>query len=152
MIWLSVDPGEDTGWALWEDDRLIEAGTYRLWDFLDKLYTHCGPAVVVGPDPWFEIKKVVCEDWALYPWKVQQMGWDKCRTARGIGAIELICRHSNITLELQPAKIKESAQAGGAKNFYLRPLHENRHANDAIQHGFFHLQRSKALAMRKGIA
>lgn len=150
MIWLSVDPGEDTGWALWEDDKLLTAGTDTLWKFLDKLWDNIGPVTVdneVDPE-WFMIQKIVCEDWALYPWKLKQMGWDKCRTARGIGAIELLCRQSHIELELQPASIKEEAQNGGAKELFLRPLHENRHANDAIMHGFFNIQRSRARHMK----
>lgn len=150
MIWLSVDPGEDTGWALWNDDELVEAGTSKLWEFIDRLDAAIGGITVVRDgDTWQSIDRVVCEDWALYPWKLKEMGWNKCRTARGIGAVELLCRQANIELVLQPAKIKESAQAGGARNLYLRPLHENRHANDAIQHGFFFIQRSRASALMR---
>ena len=155
MIWLSVDPGEDTGWALWEDDQLLDAGTLPIKEFLDKLLDAKGPVVVEDrrDSVWslfYDIEKIVCEDWALYPWKLKEMGWDKCRTARGIGGIELICRMSGIQLEFQPAKIKEAAQSGGAKELFLRPFHENRHANDAIMHGFYHLQRSRYVQMKAG--
>lgn len=152
MKWLSVDPGEDTGWALWEGDQLVEAGTLKLQEFLDRLWDECGPCVHIDDlalDAWYNVRKVVCEDWALYPWKLKEMGWDKCRTARGIGAIELICRHTNVQIVLQPASIKESAKMGGVKEMFLRPFHENRHANDAIMHGFWHIQRSRASALSK---
>jgi hypothetical protein len=54
-------------------------------------------------------------------------------------------RHRGVPYTLQPAKIKETAVAGGAEEKFLRPLHENRHANDAIMHGtYFLLQKGNA--------
>ncbi len=153
MIWISIDPGEDAGWALWDDTRLLDAGTFKLWELIDKLSDAVGSAVIVDEsDPWQRIEKFVIEDWALYPWKLKEMAWDKCRTARGIGALELIGRSANIPIDLQPAKIKESAISGGARELFRRPLHENRHANDAIMHGFWHIQRSKASNMKNAKA
>ena len=77
MRWISIDPGEDTGWAIWDGDDLVEASTDKLWD-------------VAG-----------------------------------------------VSLVLQPAAIKKSAIAAGAEELFMTPLHENRHANDAIMHGIF---------------
>jgi hypothetical protein len=145
VIWISLDPGEDTGWALWEGDDLIDAGTDKLWDVIDRLDESIGLLTLVDEqDKWQSIGLIVVEDWALYPWKVKQLAWDKCRTARGIGAIELIARRANVQIEHQPAKIKEGAIAGGARELFRRPFHENRHANDAIMHGYFYLQKSRA--------
>jgi hypothetical protein len=94
---------------------------------------------------WPGIEHVVIEDWSLYPWKLKDLAWDKCRTARGIGGLELACDIANVPYTLQPAKIKETAVAGGAEEKFLRPLHENRHANDAIMHGvYFLLQKGNA--------
>jgi hypothetical protein len=41
---------------------------------------------------------------------------------------------------LQPAAIKKQAQAAGAEELYWRPLRENRHQNDAVQHFVFYTQ------------
>jgi hypothetical protein len=146
MHWLSIDPGEDTGWALWEDGRLVEAGTDKLWDVIDSLCgtTRVAPQMMVNEDlvEWPEIGLIVMEDWALYPWKLKSLGWDKCHTARGIGAIELIGRISGIQVVLQPAAIKKDAVAAGAEELFLTPLHENRHCNDAIMHGTFYMARN----------
>ena len=142
MRWISIDPGEDTGWAIWEDDSLVESGTHKLWDVLDALSVallsvdYDDPEVSFGP-----LDRLVVEDWALYPWKLKSLGWDKCRTARGIGAIELMARISRTELVLQPASIKKTAVAAGAEELFMSPLHENRHANDAIMHGIFFLAR-----------
>jgi hypothetical protein len=138
--WISIDPGEDTGWAVWEDDSLVDASTDKLWDVVDALSATLLSAPSRDDLPVFgQVDRLVVEDWALYPWKLKQLSWDKCRTARGIGAIELICRISATSLTLQPAAIKKSAIAAGAEELFLTPLHENRHANDAIMHGIFFL-------------
>jgi len=143
--WISIDPGESTGWALWDSGNLVEASTDILWDVIDNL---CGVSSIrENPELELQFPKIdliVMEDWALYPWKLKELGWDKCRTARGIGAIELICRVSGIELVLQPAAIKKGAVAAGAEELFLKPLHENRHANDAIMHGVFYMARNGA--------
>jgi len=143
--WISIDPGESTGWALWDSGNLVEASTDILWDVIDSL---CEVSSI-RENPELELKfpkidLIVMEDWALYPWKLKELGWDKCRTARGIGAIELICRVSGIQLVLQPAAIKKGVVAAGAEELFLKPLHENRHANDAIMHGVFYMARNGA--------
>ena len=141
MEWVSIDPGESTGWALWKEGNLVEASTDSLWDVIDGL---CGVADLSHTTEieWPKLDLIVMEDWALYPWKLKELGWDKCRTARGIGAIELIARLSSIQLVLQPAAIKKGAVAAGAEELFLKPLHENRHANDAIMHGVFYMARN----------
>lgn len=75
----------------------------------------------------------------LYPWAMEAgaLNYDKCRTARAIGALEYICRASGTPYTLQGASIKDTAQAAGVEDLYLQPRHENRHANDAMQHFVF---------------
>lgn len=140
MHWISIDPGEDTGWALWDGERLVEASTDKLWDVIDALASALLSVTPRDDLPDFgSVDRLVVEDWALYPWKLKQLAWDKCRTARGIGAIELMARVSGKQLVLQPASIKKTAVAAGAEELFMAPLHENRHANDAIMHGIFFL-------------
>lgn len=148
MRWLTVDPGEDTGWALWDDNTMLDAGTEKMWVFADALFE-----AVMGPymglpvpehdslaDRLMGIEMVVCEDFRIYPWeaKAGNLNWDQVRTARLIGAITLITRQGRLEWHLQPAKIKERAEAAGAQSLFLKPLHENRHANDAIMHGVYY--------------
>jgi len=148
MLWLTVDPGETTGWAIWRDKGLVEAGQTALWDFIDAVdawLQHDGPPEelegeipIDGPA---ELGAIVCEDWKLYPWMLDKLAWDSCRTARGIGALELLARQHGIPIILQGADIKDAAQAAGAEDLYVEPVHENRHQNDAIQHGVFYTAR-----------
>jgi hypothetical protein len=161
--WITVDPGEDCGLNVWEDNRLIlgytlkmgvvdlmlhfamiERSKKKIADFLN-LY----PEVRDFFDEvhGYKIIRVVMEDWKLYPWVMytpdgrasHALDFDQCRTARLIGAITHVARLADVPVYLQGADIKETAVNAGAENFYYHPLHENRHQNDAIQHGIYWL-------------
>lgn len=236
---LCVDPGEDTGYSVWQNGDLVEAGTEKMWTFVDWVHDNVrqtdsdiaymaglldgeghvaiqnkehpcariqirmtdklplmwvaskfggnlsGPhpqqdpkhkplyywstaeqknvhSILTQTLPLLKVKqdaakdclaflaqkeftaryffdKFVIEDWRIYPWEAKNLAWDQCRTARAIGALTFIGRVYNIDVVLQPAKIKERAQAAGAEEYYLKPLDINRHANDSIQHGVYFL-------------
>lgn len=148
--WLSVDPGEDTGYAIWQGDNLLEAGTEKLWPFGDDVFDAVF-ADQVGqtwdpndeslPSRLYGIRRLVVEDFRVYPWEARKgtLDWDQVRTARLIGALTLAARRGGLDFVLQPAKIKERAEAAGAAELFLKPLYENRHANDAIRHGIYYL-------------
>lgn len=155
MYWICVDPGETTGYSVWKDGELILADQAPMWEFIDIVdmtlrgpsseavaRPGCGHVGLFTPDGEpIELEAMICEDWQLYPWVIRQGGldFDKCRTARAIGALTLLCRQHGIELIFQGASIKDGAQAAGAEALYLEPVHENRHANDSIQHGVFYL-------------
>lgn len=139
---VAIDPGETTGWSVWETVGLkkLAGGQTPLWAFIDAL----SKALMdedLGIDDELTadlrgVEYIVCEDWAIYPQEAESgaLNWDKCRTARGIGAIELISRIALIPLKLQPAAIKSTAKAMGAEELFVTPLHENRHENDSVYH------------------
>jgi len=156
FLTLYCDPGEAFGWCLARDAVLVAAGTERMWFVADEIYSALENDVVGrsdvhsylrdpanlrdGVEPKLlrlPIRRVVCEDWRLYPDKLKYLKWDKCRTARVIGALTWFCRHFGVELVFQPASIKDAAQSAGAEELYYRPLRENRHQNDAIQHFVF---------------
>lgn len=170
FLTLYCDPGEDFGWCVGKGLGLLAAGTEKMWPFADaiwdKLLLPAGKGIWEGPtegtlyqedvnplwgdthlrkgvDPELmrlPIKRIVCEDFRIYPWVAREGGldFDPVRTARVIGAITFMCRMLHIPLKFQGADIKEAAQAAGAEELYYRPLHENRHQNDAIQHFVFY--------------
>ena len=159
--WLSVDPGEDTGYAVWSGEEFIDHGTEKMWTFSDAVWREAMRQIVPDFDATLEgmpeyeptdveknlrdIQHVVVENWSLYPWVVRTgaMDWDECRTARLIGSIFAACRMAGWPYEQQPAKIKERAVAAGAENFFSHPLHENRHQNDATMHGFYRIAKER---------
>lgn len=152
--WISVDPGEDTGYAIWSGSEFVEHGTEKMWYFGDAVWdaalVYLGAATASAaespPDNELESKLagitlIVLENWALYPWKARTdaLDWDECRTARLIGSLFQACRITGWSYEQQPATIKERAVAAGAENLFSHPLRENRHANDATMHGVFRI-------------
>lgn len=150
--WLCVDPGETTGYSIWDEKgNLVYADQLPMWNFIDLVYETAArqgddndfrKAVTWGDVEVEDFEAVVCEEWQLYPWELQNLAWDKCRTARAIGALTLICRRFGIKLVFQGADIKEAAKQAGAEALYLEPVHENRHANDSIQHGVFYVAKN----------
>lgn len=160
--WLAIDPGEDTGLSVWEGTKLILPATLKLWDTADVIDRAVEDSKwCLAADPGYVesyraerpelahvyeallgygIDRIVCEDFRIYPWKAKDLAWDQVRTARLIGALTFIARKNSIPFVLQGARIKERAVAGGAEEFFSRPLHENRHANDSIMHGWFYIQ------------
>jgi hypothetical protein len=143
--WISLDPGESTGYAVWEGLEPgappLEAGTASLRDVVAAAGADLNPFREETREPLEALfdgwRLLVVEDWALYPWELENLAWDKCRTARGIGALEYIAWTSGRDITLQPASIKEAAERAGAEEFFLSPREENRHANDAIRHGVY---------------
>lgn len=148
MRLLSIDPGETVGWSLWEDRKLIEAGQSPMWEFADELYDGMvgdpGRRDAGWPESRFVgIDKIVCEDFKLYPWELDNLEWDEVLTARLIGAIQLVTRITSTPLVLQGAQIKEAAERAGAEHLFVEPLHPNRHANDAIRHAVFYYAKNE---------
>lgn len=152
-LWLSVDPGESVGWALWRGDTLIDAGTGVLWDFAQSVFVATfrpEEAELIGDwlaEKFIGITRLVIEDWRIYPWEAKKgsLDWDQCRTARLIGALTMCAQQGSMEYTFQPALIKESAEQAGAENFFLSPRDENRHANDAIRHGVYWLSVKQGL-------
>lgn len=153
---VAIDPGETTGWSVWETETFqkLEGGQTPLWEFIDNLQIGVsahGPEAelleVTRPDarPFVGVEQIVCEDWIIYPWEAHDgtLDWDKCRTARGIGAIELIARLYGLPITLQGADIKKAATAMGAEDEFVTPLHENRHENDSYYHAVFFMVKNR---------
>jgi|SRR5688572_23834537 len=152
---LYADPGETSGWMLGCGNLLLSAGQTPLWHFADAAWEaitkNTGILGGLSPesDPYvynedhahlldLPIKRVVAENFRLYPWLADALRFDEFRTVRLIGALQFMCRDQGIEFHTQPAKIKDQAQALGVEQFYEHPLHENRHANDAKQHWWYY--------------
>jgi hypothetical protein len=167
FLTLYCDPGEDFGWCVGRGLDLLAAGTEKMWPFADAIWDKindpngCGPQdgvydhVYVDTNPLIDsthirdgvdpelmkrpIGRIVCEDFRLYPWELENMHWDKVRTARVIGAITFMARLHHIPLIFQGANIKGAAVAAGAEELFYKPLTENRHQNDALMHYVFYI-------------
>lgn len=149
---LILDPGESAGWCLANGPKLLAAGTESMWLLADSIWQALESGGQKGPlgsgaealaysrkgvgkkQLELPIGRVIAEDFRIYPEKAKSLSWDPVRTARLIGAVTMMCRIMDIDFYLQPAAIKHTAELGGAEAFFYRPLHDNRHQNDAIRH------------------
>lgn len=147
---VAIDPGETTGWSVWDTETYtkIEGGQTPLWEFIDNLQIGTMakgkerdllPMTRPEALPFVGVEQIVAEDWIIYQKEAEagSLNWDKCLTARGIGAIQLIARMTGIPIHLQGATIKDAAIAMGAEEQFVSPLHENRHENDSAMHAVF---------------
>lgn len=158
---LYVDPGDETGWCVGRGFKLLAGGQEKLWTFADEVwYAFAQWSMMPKSDDYLPLPgsifdneanlvsgvtpeenagpfgRIVCEDFRIYPKEAREgrLNWNPVRTARLIGALTWFAHHHNLEFELQPASIKEFAKAAGAEELYVKPHHENRHQNDAIQH------------------
>lgn len=161
---LCVDPGETTGWSVWSKDKLLGGGQTPLWQFALDVYTTLQQQQLVssrsypvdaplgpGDQTWLHpdidpalnegpIGLLIIEKFVLYPWAAKELSFNEFRTVQLIGALTFLATVYDIDLHKQPASIKEEAEKGGAQELFVEPLHENRHQNDSIMHGWFYVR------------
>jgi hypothetical protein len=148
---LCLDPGETTGWAVFEKSKLVRWGQIRtveneeiLWHNVNELFqAYC-------PD------FVVCEDYRIYAHKLARHSFSPVLTLRLIGGIDLMCNLGWYVLE-------DASVHGNIYERYTCPIHYQmatqakgfvtdeklqewgfwqegmRHSRDAIRHGCYFL-------------
>ncbi len=152
---LSIDPGETVGWAAWLDRDKVNGGQTPWHDFLMDLALELG---VDGAQRWpaarmdpfgFEVAddfgRLIVEDFVLYPEGVGDgppPPWDNLITARVVGAIQVLADLADVEVVYQGADIKDAGRAAAGDEILARPLHENRHQNDATYHGAYYFARN----------
>lgn len=127
--YLALDPGETTGWALFDEKgEILSMGQYCQGDqtkWLTKNLTS-------------DLKAVICEEYRIYN-KARQRQWSRNRTSKNEGAIELLCDMRSVPFFLQPANIKSIgykwAGLGEAPS-----NHAISHQYDAVAHGTYWLR------------
>jgi hypothetical protein len=159
MTLLAIDPGETVGWAIYDGTQKIDGGQTDWGDFTKHL---AASFKVVALDQYDEVPvsdaeietrlrgdfmgvtEIVMEDFVIYPPNVgpgPPPPWDEVITARLIGAIQVLADLAGVPVHYQGAKIKSDALASAAAEDFSRPLHENRHENDATMHAVHFIAR-----------
>lgn len=134
-MYLFIDPGEHTGWALFDENgnEIDMFTTNSFEETSDKLqeYLHRGKSR--------NYKKVVYENFTLYPWKTNAQMWSEFETVQVIGAIRHICRQNEISCGKVPARNKNMGfmYMGISEPSHSNPLN---HQLVAMAHGVFWLQ------------
>lgn len=129
---LSLDPGETTGWALFQNLELHSAGQIKEAPVMPHVANYI---LTTRPDI------VVCEDYKVYHWKCAQHSWSNLFTPRLLGVIEHTCITADppIPLVFQMAGVVK----GFCSDEKLKQWHYYKtsqpHARDAIRHGCYWL-------------
>ncbi len=131
---LAFDPGHTTGFAVFEDQKILDCGEIDTTDMENAVLN-----VTDIFEPW-KPDVVVIEDYRIYKWRAKHHVGSPMLTTRVIGCIETIAIQRGIyKIYKQPAHI--------AKGFCTDPklkdwgffLKGKKHANDAIRHGAYYL-------------
>ena len=135
---LALDPGETTGWALFEQGRLAQQGEIEIPTFKDtridadhlwSLFIRWQPHVVV------------IEGYRVYAQKSKAHIWNALYTPKLIGYVEAICQSTPYGVDeyyIQMASTKQFCDDGKLKDwgYYLKG---KRHSRDAVRHGCYWL-------------
>lgn len=132
MILLSVDPGDNVGYALWDGGDCYENEIVSRKQFMQWLV-----------DGYFEgADNVVAEDYTLFRGRAQKQVGSKMPASLVLGALELWCMQHGIWLKKQHSGILSIAS-----------MHANRalpqgHCPDdlsAYLHGYYYLENAGVL-------
>jgi hypothetical protein len=84
---LCLDPGETTGWALFEHSKLVRWGQIQTVDKEENILWHNLNELFIAINPDF----VVCEDYRIYQHKLARHSFSPVLTLRLIGGTDLMC-------------------------------------------------------------
>ena len=123
-LYISLDPGQTTGYATFDKDGNIKDMEYLVLNEVRERFER---------DLWDAIA-VICEDWRLDPKRAMAFSWSQMPECKLIGWLEGVCFMKNIPFILQAAGVKPT----GYKHWGRKPLPKSNplnHAYDAIVHG-----------------
>jgi len=134
---ISVDPGDTTGIAYWEDDgTFISRETMSQNELFDKL------------EQLSDVTVIVCEDYRLRQGKQMAQTGSRFVAVQIIGALKAYARRVGAKFVLQPPNILTIA---AMHSQVKRPSnHAKSHDIDAYNHGFYYFE-TKGLLKPEGV-
>lgn len=136
---LALDPGETTGWSIWDvsehDVYLTETGQAETWPIEQSVR---GISELIGRVSHPRIPVLlVHEAYNIYAHKLQQHTHSNVPTLRVIGVIETLCVQQRIPLLSQTAQVAKAwATDSNLKTWGVYQV-GMRHARDSIRHGLY---------------
>lgn len=143
---ITLDPGETTGWAVWDHNKLKGTG---------QLDTKTVQSSILMLDKWLDTKSdwdridmsdrhlypcyVVMEEYRVYSHLAQSHSHSTIHTARLIGAIEALLTLKGIRYEMCPAGLAKGFATDQKLEDWGMYQVGQRHARDAIRHGVYFL-------------
>lgn len=126
---LSLDPGDRSGWALWNDDGvLLDTGILEIDDMIRLL----------ASDYFSPLSTVVYEDYRLNRNKALAQAGSKMAASQVIGAAKALAARQEAILQAQEVgAMRMASMHSGIK----RPSnHRNGHHVDAVLHGYWYFE------------
>ena len=140
---LALDPGELTGYSLFEEGEPVLWGTFPKWDGVETLLTEHQPGVVV------------CEAFRLYAHKAASQAGSVFVPAQVIGVVLFLAVKHGVPVEFQPASLihKGPGKLQPPLARLVDPVEPRvsppySHVRDALAHGHRWLKRRGAQAKR----
>ena len=128
---LALDPGETTGYAIFHEQELKEAGQQPTKD-VGKAFLLIKRLVYDN-----KITDLVMEDYRIYAWKKESHTWASLHTPRLIGAIEGLCAEFEMQAHKQMAHTAKTFVNDNKLKAWDFWLPGSPHARDAIRHGCY---------------
>lgn len=140
---IAFDPGETTGWALFEFGELNTIGQFDAKPTKDE-----DPSIewvtklLRKPLTIYKPTIVVIEDYRVYAHKAKTHSWSDLFTVKLIGALQALCACEKIPVSMQMASSKQFCTNEKLLEwgYYKRGIG---HAMDAVRHGCYWLLFSK---------
>lgn len=133
-MFLAIDPGETTGWAIFKQDgSLDDYGQAEGLDFFS------GWLEFLDPKP----SLLICEEWILNP-NISQ-GGSRQETVQVIGVIRSYGLRNGIDIEWQSPSRKPAGYAWAGIKPLPKSQHAQSHQYDAIAHGTYYLVSNKII-------
>lgn len=129
-LYLALDPGESTGWALFGfDGKPVQMGTVAYAQLWSGLLSKWNPAFYVVEQ--FKVRTSRNRTAKHYTQE-----WDPAVTARAIGKIELAAEQNNKPVHFQQPDIIQAA--GPMLGIKTEGFRSAQHSIDAILHGWWY--------------
>ncbi len=136
---LCLDPGETTGYAVFDAGDLVAAGEFKskpvelgfkeTGNMIDKYL------------PWV----IVVEEYRVYGWKTKQHAWAELHTPQLIGAIKGMASMHDVPVYMQGAGLVKPFFTNDKLKEYGFYQKGSTHARDAVRHGCYFLIFSKQI-------
>lgn len=129
---LALDPGETTGWCIFEDQKLLAAGQAVTkpieagYDWLNYIFQKILPT------------QVVFESYRVYSWKAQSHTFSDLHTSQFIGAIQVVCHQNNVPYFQQTAQIAKQFSTDEKLKLWGFYVKGQKHARDSLRHATYY--------------
>lgn len=128
---LALDPGETTGYTVFNGDELVGVGQLATKD-IDK-----GVIELIKILDKFKPSFVVYEAYRVYKWKTKDHANSDLHTSQFIGVIRAICAMRSIPYHMQMAQVAKQFCTDDKLKEWGLWIKGQRHARDAIRHAIY---------------